>query len=93
MFNKFKDGEIVIINGIGKCNNTIYVNVVGRVICRDPYFLDYNVLLEDGTEDWFDGKYLIKVYKDKYLLDYEVLYEKKDRSGKNENNIHKNKRI
>lgn len=93
MFNKFKNGELVIITGIGKCDNTIYVNAVGRVICRDPYFLDYNVLLENGKEDWFDGKYLIKVYKDKYLLDYDVLYGKKDRSGKNENNIHKNKRI
>lgn len=61
MFNKFKNGELVIITGIGKCDNIIYVNAVGRVICRDPYFLDYNVLLENGKEDWFDAKYLSKI--------------------------------
>lgn len=93
MFNKFKNGELVIVSGVGKCNNTIYVSVVGRVICRDPYFLDYNVILENGEEDWFDERYLIKVCKDKYLLDYDALYGKQDRSGKNENNIPKNKRI
>lgn len=61
MFNKFKNGELVIISGIGKCNKTVYVNIIGQVICRDPYFLDYNVLLENGKEDWFDAKYLKKI--------------------------------
>jgi hypothetical protein len=61
MFNKFKNGELVIISGIGKCNHDVYVNIIGRVICRDPYFLDYNVLLENGQEDWFDAKYLSKI--------------------------------
>lgn len=61
MFNKFKNGEVVIVEGIGKCKGTLYINIIGKVICRDPYYLDYNVLLEDGSEDWFDAKYLKKL--------------------------------
>ena len=60
MFNKFKNGETVIVYGIGKCNDTIYLNIIGKVVCRDPYYKDYNVEFEDGTEDWFDAKYLRK---------------------------------
>ena len=61
MFNKLKNNTIVLINGYGKCNNTKYENKLGIVICRDPYFLDYNIkLLEDETEDWIDGKFLEK---------------------------------
>lgn len=64
MFNKFKNNELVIVSGIGKCKGTIYINIYGKVICRDPHFLDYNVLLENGTEDWFDAKYLRKIEGD-----------------------------
>lgn len=61
MFNRFKNNTIVLISGYGKCNNKKYKNKIGIVICRDPYFLDYNIrLLEDGTEDWIDGKFLEK---------------------------------
>ena len=61
MFNKFKIGEIVIVNGIGKCNDTEYKNKIGIVICRDPYYLDYNIRFIDGSEDWLDAKYLEKL--------------------------------
>ncbi len=61
MFNKFKNNEIVIVNGIGKCDSTYYKSRIGKVICRDPYYLDYNILFDDGTEDWLDGKYLESV--------------------------------
>ncbi len=60
MFNKFKDGDIVIVNGIGKCNDKRYINKKGKVICRDPFFFDYNIKFEDGTEDWIDDKYIKK---------------------------------
>lgn len=60
MFNRFKNGEIVFVNGVGKCEGKRYRNKVARIICRDPYYLDYNVRFRDGTEDWLDGKYLIK---------------------------------
>lgn len=61
MFNKFKNNEFVIVTGIGKCNGQKYINCVGRVVCRDPFFLDYNIEFIDGTEDWLDGKYLSKL--------------------------------
>lgn len=55
MFNKFKNGTKVIVNGIGKVNSKVYKNTIATIICRDPWFLDYNIRLEDGTEDWVDG--------------------------------------
>lgn len=61
MFNKYKIGEIVIVNGIGKYNETRYKNKIGIVICRDPYYKDYNIKFIDGTEDWLDEKYLEKL--------------------------------
>jgi hypothetical protein len=60
MFNKFKNNQKVIVNGFGKCNNFFYKNRIGKVICRDPYYLDYNIQFEDNSEDWLDGKYLKK---------------------------------
>ena len=60
MFNKFKDGDIVIVNGIGKCNGKRYNNKIGKIICRDPFFFDYNIKFEDGTEDWLDDVYIEK---------------------------------
>lgn len=60
MFNKFKNNEIVIVNGFGKCREIIYFNKIGIVICRDPYYLDYNIRFDDGTEEWIDAKYLRK---------------------------------
>lgn len=60
MFNKFKNNQKVIVNGLGKCNNTLYQNKIAIIICRDPYYLDYNIKFEDGTEDWIDGKFLRK---------------------------------
>ena len=56
MHNKFKIDEMVIVNGIGKENGTIYKNRIAKVICRDPFYFDYNIKFNDGTEDWIDGK-------------------------------------
>ena len=62
MFNKFKNGSKVIINGTGLKSEKFYKNVPAIVIERDPYFLDYLVQLKNGTEDWFSPKYLRKPY-------------------------------
>ena len=45
MHNKFKIDEMVIVNGIGKENGTIYKNRIAKVICRDPFYFDYNIFL------------------------------------------------
>ena len=47
MHNKFKIDEMVIVNGIGKENGTIYKNRIAKVICRDPFYFDYNIKLEN----------------------------------------------
>lgn len=55
MFNKYKNNTVVIVNGIGKCESKKYKNMIGIVVCRDPYFKDYNVEFLDGSDDWFEG--------------------------------------
>lgn len=61
MHNKFKINEIVIVNGNGKENGTHYTNRIAKVICRDPFFYDYNIKFDNGTEDWVNGKCLKKL--------------------------------
>lgn len=58
MRNKFKRGQLVSIKGIGKCNGTQYKNVIGKVIGKDDFFLDYEIQFKNGSTDWFDEKYL-----------------------------------
>lgn len=64
MFNKYKIGERVLVNGIGKNNGKLYYKKRGYVICRDPYYKDYNIRFTDGTEDWFDERFLRKSRKE-----------------------------
>ena len=62
MKNKFRDGDLIyIFKGFGKKECKFYYGKKGKIICRDPYFMDYNVRFEDGKEDWFDTKYITKL--------------------------------
>ena len=65
MFNEFKNGSKVIVNGIGLKSGKYYKNVPAIVVERDPYFLDYLVRFKNGTEDWVSPKYLRKPYSRK----------------------------
>ena len=60
MYSLFKDGESVIVNGFGKNDKDFYRNRLAVIICRDPYYCDYNVRFEDNTEDWIDEEYIKK---------------------------------
>lgn len=60
MRNKFKYGELVKINGIGKIYGKVK-NELGFVIDKDEYYLDYYVDIFFGNKDWFDEKYLERV--------------------------------
>ena len=62
MRNKFKYGELVKINGIGKIYGKVK-NELGFVIDKDEYYLDYYVDMFFGNKDWFDEQYLEKVLK------------------------------
>lgn len=63
MFNKFKIGQFVIVNGIGKCDGKKYTNVKAKVISKDDFFLDYELKFSDNTTDWLDEKYIRKIRK------------------------------
>lgn len=60
MFNKFKNNEIVLICGYTKEHNNYYYNERAQIICRDPFYLDYNIKFEDGSEDWVDSIFIKK---------------------------------
>ncbi len=60
MRNKFKKGEIVIVNGIGKKKDKIYINKLGSIIEKDAFFLDYNVKFSKQEDDWFNERALRK---------------------------------
>ena len=62
MFNEFKNGSKVIVNGIGLKDGKFYKNVPAIIIERDPYYLDYHVKFQDGTTDWLSPEYLRKPY-------------------------------
>ncbi|MCI9245657.1 MAG: hypothetical protein HFJ30_00675 [Clostridia bacterium] len=54
MFSQFPIGKKVLVTGIGKNKGTKYLNNIGIVICRDPYYHDYNIQFEDTSEDWLN---------------------------------------
>lgn len=66
MFNKFRNGTKVIVYGPGENDGKFYKNVPAIIIERDPYYLDYNVRFNDGTEDWILPKHLRKPYERKW---------------------------
>jgi len=61
MYSKFKNGERVIVLGVGKMFNKFYYKSKGKVINRDPYFKDYCVKIDKGINDWFDEECLHKM--------------------------------
>ena len=65
MHNKFKIDELVIVNGIGKENGTIYKNRIAKDAelhgSYRAFYFDYNIKFNDGTEDWIDGNCLEKL--------------------------------
>lgn len=53
MKNKFRIGEIVVVNGIGKIHNK-HFRALGIIQYKDYYFNEYFVtMLSSNIEDWF----------------------------------------
>lgn len=63
MRKKFKRGELVFVNGIGKNENEVYRNKLGKVILFDDFFCDYNVEFSLHKDDWFKEYELMKLKK------------------------------
>ena len=62
MNNEYKDGESVIVCGVGENSGIVYKNKSARIIERDPYFKDYHVIFSDGRSDWIKPKDIRKPY-------------------------------
>ena len=100
MKNKFRIGEIVIINGIGKIYEK-HIRALGIVKGKEYYFNEYLVsILSEDTEDWFSEddleivmerrykkqeKYKVALAIDMRGLDY--ITSKLDRLPNKNNNI------
>lgn len=66
MMNRYKKGELVIINGIGKLHGEENSNVIGIIKEKDYFFNEYLVEIPFGKEDWFKESDLTRVFdKDK----------------------------
>ena len=66
MMNRYKKGELVIINGIGKLHSEENSNVIGIIKEKDYFFNEYLVEIPFGKEDWFKESDLTRVFdKDK----------------------------
>lgn len=53
MKNKFRIGEIVVVNGMGKIHNK-YFRALGVIQYKDYYFNEYFVtMISSNIEDWF----------------------------------------
>lgn len=65
MFNEFKIGDKVFVEGIGEIDGTVYKNIPAKIVERDPYFKDYLVKFKNGKEDWVLPECLRKPYSRK----------------------------
>lgn len=65
MMNRFKIGELVIINGRGKLDSEENNNVLGIIKEKDYYFNQYYVEVLFGQDDWFKEEDLKRVFEKK----------------------------
>lgn len=74
MMNKYKKGELVIVNGEGKNFGEQNTNVLGIVKEKDYYFNTYLVEILFGKDDWFKEKDLTRTFekKNKKIDKYKV---------------------
>jgi len=62
MMNRYKKGELVVINGIGKLHGEENSNVIGIIKEKDYFFNEYLVEIPFGKEDWFKESDLTRVF-------------------------------
>ena len=63
MMNRYKKGELVIVNGKGKINEENNSNVIGIIKEKDYYFNQYFVEILFGKDDWFKEKQLTRIFE------------------------------
>lgn len=61
MMNRYKKGELVVVNGKGKLHGENNLNVVGIIKEKDYYFNQYFVEILFGEDDWFKERDLTRI--------------------------------
>ena len=61
MMNRYKKGELVVVNGKGKLHCEDNLNVVGIIKEKDYYFNQYFVEILFGEDDWFKERDLTRI--------------------------------
>lgn len=61
MMNRYKKGELVVVNGKGKLHSEDNLNVVGIIKEKDYYFNQYFVEILFGEDDWFKERDLTRI--------------------------------
>ena len=61
MMNRYKKGELVVVNGKGKLHGEDNLNVVGIIKEKDYYFNQYFVEILFGEDDWFKERDLTRI--------------------------------
>lgn len=62
MMNRYKKGELVIINGKGKLYSEENKNVIGIIKEKDYYFNHYFIEVPFGKDDWFKESSISRVF-------------------------------
>lgn len=65
MMNRYKKGELVLVNGIGKENEEKSINSIGIIKQKDYYFNNYYIKLFFGKDDWFKEKDITRIFDKK----------------------------
>lgn len=76
MKNRYKKGEIVIVNGIGKNSGKEYKNVIGVIEDKDYYFVQYKVNIMFDDSDWFHERDITRVFEkeNKKMFKYKICF-------------------
>lgn len=76
MMNRYKKGEVVVVNGKGKVYGEKNVNAIGIIKEKDYYFNQYYVEVIFGKDDWFKEQDLDRVFEKelKKTMKYKICF-------------------
>ena len=76
MMNRYKKGEVVVVNGKGKLHGEKNANAIGIIKEKDYYFGQYYVEIIFGKDDWFKEQDLDRVFEKelKKTMKYKICF-------------------
>lgn len=81
MRNKFKNDDTVLVYGPGENDGKFYNNIPAIILERDPFYKDYLVKFNDGSEDWIQPEHIQKTLAQKYNKSIKRNFSKKGVKG------------